>query len=365
MPKPKAMTSTRLSNHTLLNFFSTTPVRAEVTPALPSSSPQSRKTTGSALKRKSPAGSVLGTCPENAVFIYDSSEDEVDVHPIPPPKKGRVTERGSSSSRMPPPAANLCRYEDTPTVPPDYTRTNIKVEEHSWTAEDAFEPVFNCESEVRGEFNGLMEEDIIEDSSYQYEDNLDREIGHTSSAPVLSVCPVCSMLFNEEDDVRTAFPFNHSQEVLTVTDITQPQLHVNRCLDTLCDRPGVELHPRSTQHSSRVGPSTDADALDGESSDSARSQAEPSSRSSRVGVFNIFSVLMSAHKENAAWKEAERDEARAGTKLNAERLAQQRQNAGGKGRRLAPFYKVMQGMPIAVDAFRYGKIPGVRAYFLR
>ncbi|KAH9172975.1 DNA repair metallo-beta-lactamase-domain-containing protein [Lactarius sanguifluus] len=34
------------------------------------------------------------------------------------------------------------------------------------------------------------------------------------------------------------------------------------------------------------------------------------------------------------------------------------------GRRKAPFYKVMQGMPIAVDAFCYGAIPGVTSYFL-
>ncbi|KAF9509633.1 hypothetical protein BS47DRAFT_1373465 [Hydnum rufescens UP504] len=59
---------------------------------------------------------------------------------------------------------------------------------------------------------------------------------------------------------------------------------------------------------------------------------------------------MSGHKENEAWKEAEVDSARAA--------------GGSTGRRLAPFFKVMQGMPIAVDAFRYGKIPGVKAYLL-
>lgn len=112
---------------------------------------------------------------------------------------------------------------------------------------------------------------------------------------------------------------------------------------------------------------------------------------------------MSSYKENAAWKEAERDHARAGTKLNLERLAIQKkmredakkknmkgkgrgsgsragstmegidddgegemgnQTGGGGARRFAPFYKVMQGMPVSVDAFRYGKIPGVKAYLL-
>lgn len=66
-----------------------------------------------------------------------------------------------------------------------------------------------------------------------------------------------------------------------------------------------------------------------------------------------FSVLMNSHKENEAWKEATVAEDRnfRSTKANG-------------GRRNAPFYKVMRGMPIAVDAFRYGSIPNVTAYFL-
>ncbi|KAF9047192.1 DRMBL-domain-containing protein [Hymenopellis radicata] len=65
---------------------------------------------------------------------------------------------------------------------------------------------------------------------------------------------------------------------------------------------------------------------------------------------NVFSVLMSSHKENEVWKEADR-----GFRPKA---------SNGGPRRKAPFYKVLQGMPIAVDAFKYGVIPGITAYFL-
>ncbi|KAH9024591.1 DNA repair metallo-beta-lactamase-domain-containing protein [Lactarius hengduanensis] len=83
------------------------------------------------------------------------------------------------------------------------------------------------------------------------------------------------------------------------------------------------------------------------------STAPPQSKCEEPADCNAFSVLMSSRKENEAWKEADMagDRSFRPTKANG-------------GRRKAPFYKVMQGMPIAVDAFCYGAIPGVTSYFL-
>ncbi|KAF3769305.1 hypothetical protein M406DRAFT_52389 [Cryphonectria parasitica EP155] len=68
------------------------------------------------------------------------------------------------------------------------------------------------------------------------------------------------------------------------------------------------------------------------------------------GSASAFSKLMSGHAEDAAWATAAAAE-------NASR---------GKPayQRTCPFYKIMPGFHICVDAFRYGAVKGCRAYFL-
>lgn len=66
---------------------------------------------------------------------------------------------------------------------------------------------------------------------------------------------------------------------------------------------------------------------------------------------DLFTVLMNSHKEKEVWVEAD-----------AAFDGDSRPTRGN--RRKAPFYKVLQGMPIAVDAFCYGTIPGVTTYLL-
>lgn len=65
---------------------------------------------------------------------------------------------------------------------------------------------------------------------------------------------------------------------------------------------------------------------------------------------SAFSRLMSGHAENSAWAEA---------------AANELQSRGKPAyQRTCPFYKILPGFNICVDAFRYGKVEGQNAYFL-
>ncbi|KAH0836541.1 DNA cross-link repair protein pso2/snm1 [Lanmaoa asiatica] len=130
-------------------------------------------------------------------------------------------------------------------------------------------------------------------------------------------CPVCSI-------------------DLTGIPVLEAQTHVNQCLDTISQNDNFVMQEcTSIAVSTRPG---------------MASSGGPSTLDKGQGS-DLYSVLMSSQKENKMWVEAD-----AGVDDD---LRPSRGN-----RRRAPFYKVLQGMPIAVDAFCYGAIPGVTAYFL-
>jgi DNA cross-link repair 1A protein len=132
----------------------------------------------------------------------------------------------------------------------------------------------------------------------------------------------------------------------------QATVHVNGCLD------GKPV-PLPTPSKAPSPMHTDQSPLD-MSKRFARAavprpgQANPislgNSTSSKSNVGSAFFKLMSGHAEDAAWATAAADE-------NASR---------GKPayKRTCPFYKIMPGFFICVDAFRYGAVKGCNAYFL-
>ena len=136
----------------------------------------------------------------------------------------------------------------------------------------------------------------------------------------------------------------------TTLDGTTPEqatVHVNACLD------GNPLPPTATSPPPQ-GATVDAPQM---SKRFAKAAVPRPGQTNPIHLGNsahnstsAFSKLMSGHAEDSAWASAAAAE-------NASR---------GKAayRRTCPFYKIMPGFYICVDAFRYGAVQGCNAYFL-
>ncbi|THH29779.1 hypothetical protein EUX98_g4415 [Antrodiella citrinella] len=129
----------------------------------------------------------------------------------------------------------------------------------------------------------------------------------------ISLCPVCGIALLE-----------------TMGDLHIEE-HVNQCLET---QSATEAALKSLRPLSSLRAPQNPSGQVFTSKDKGKAKAARSS--------DAFSMLMTSHKENEAWKEATIAEDR-----------NFRPTKGNGGRRKAPFYKVMTGMPIAVDAFRH------------
>ena len=141
----------------------------------------------------------------------------------------------------------------------------------------------------------------------------------------------------------------------TSLDEQQISLHVNECLDGKAKplpQPKAAEFDRKKEPLSKPAKEVGPPAKRFMKSAIARpGQENPFSLTdTQVTGSSAFSKLMSGHAEDTAWATAAAAEA----------------SSRGKPayQRTCPFYKIMPGLFICVDAFRYGAVQGCNAYFL-
>ncbi|PYH78806.1 putative DNA repair protein Pso2/Snm1 [Aspergillus uvarum CBS 121591] len=242
----------------------------------------------------------------------------------------------------------------TPAVetPPSLVR-----ETTSYTEPDEDTNFDDMEDEFRGEENFLdaFDDDDDDDDGHN---NQEREVligledysngpdddGNTFGCEV-PICPIC-------------------QTSLTGLNEADVSVHVNDCLD---GKPST-IQPRSDSTGKfepgiKSEPEIDPDPeikLEPEPPSKALARldraaiARPAQRdpytSGGTAARSAFSKLMAGNAEDSAWAAAAANEV-------ASRGKQAYQ-------RTCPFYKIMPGFSICVDAFRYGAVEGCNAYFL-
>lgn len=170
----------------------------------------------------------------------------------------------------------------------------------------------------------------------------DAQIDEAEVAESISVCPIC----------------NGSMRGLSETEAST---HVNACLDGNAEPlpKESELKPKISIHETDGPPSAGTTFSGSPAPASKRFQRAAVARPAQSNPFALeketkgrsaFARLMSGHAEDAAWAEAASNEV----------------SSRGKPayQRTCPFYKIMPGFFICVDAFRYGKVEGQNAYFL-
>ncbi|KAI9687178.1 MAG: hypothetical protein M1820_010515 [Bogoriella megaspora] len=276
-------------------------------------------------------------------FIDDSDSD--DESPITrkslvvgsdPPKTAEVDARATA------PATDDATDEhgEPETIVPERHIPSLKNEETSYGDLDGFNDFEGMEDFDDDEY-ALGGEEYMERRYLEEQRILELEEGGTPDAnisanviaqPSTPKCPICGISMKGVSD----------QDAM---------VHVNHCLDGNPTPLPTDDSLPSALEEVKAEPDTSAAKFKRPVRAAKPGQENPFQfGEAHGGSSSAFSKLMSGHAEDAAWATAA--------------AAEHASRGKPAYQRTCPFYKILPGLSICVDAFRYGAVQGCQAYFL-
>ncbi|KAL1855658.1 DNA cross-link repair protein PSO2/SNM1 [Diaporthe australafricana] len=329
---------------------------------------------------------------ENVAPAATKPEPQAEPMPVkfsPPPRKPRKgpflddsdseddledgVKCSANLSKGPKPKAPPSSKEDQevwPTTPKDPERTNLTPAPES--AYRTTPPPLKNEPSTNGDFRDLdglndeLDDDLFEGEELREMRFIKEQARLEAEEAGIQTCDDGLETLMEDDGMTESCPICNSSLAGVTPD--QATVHVNSCLDgnptplpstTPTKAPSPEPKPIKKEVSAEkrinMVSAPEVGKRFARAAVARPGQANPielggGPSKNDGGSTTAFSKLMSGHAEDAAWATAAASE-------NAAR---------GKPayQRTCPFYKIMPGFHICVDAFRYGAVDGCRAYFL-